>query len=269
MRKIVSSVIATLILSTTLSAATDYYATVNGDKITKDDLAVILRNKNVDINALPKDRKDKIIQQAIKKKLFTSEAIKSGIEKEKEFKDALSKIKDDLALEIWMQKQFKSIKVTENEAKNYFNKNKSKFKQPTVLEARHILLKNEADAKKVIAKLNKAKNKKEEFVKLAKEMSKGPTASKGGYLGKFPENRMVPAFSKAAKALKAGQYTKSPVKTQFGYHVIYLESKTASKPLAYNKVENRIKQFLLQSKFKEKMDSISKKLKKEAKIVIK
>ncbi|RXJ99172.1 peptidylprolyl isomerase [Arcobacter sp. CECT 8986] len=269
MRKIVSSVIATLVLSTSLSAASDYYASVNGEKITKDDLAVILRNKNVDIDLLPKDRKDKIIQQAIKKKLFTFEALKSGVENEKEFKDALNKIKKDLALEIWMQQQFKAVQVSDKEAKDYFNKNKSTFKEPAILEARHILLKTEADAKKAIAKLNKAKNKKDEFIKLAKEMSTGPTATKGGYLGKFPENRMVPEFSKAAKELKAGEYSKSPVKTQFGYHVIYLESKTASKPLTFDKVESRIKQYLLQSKFKDRMDSISKKLKNEAKIVIK
>ncbi|AXH08839.1 peptidylprolyl isomerase [Malaciobacter halophilus] len=269
MRKIVTSVIATLALSTATLSAADSYATVNGEKITKNDLEVVLRNPNIDFDLLPKDRKDKAIQQAIEKKLLTSEAIKSGVQKDKAFKDALERIKKDLALEIWMQNQFKKIKVTEKEQKDYYNTNKSRFKTPATLEARHILLKTEADAKKAIEKLNKAKNKKETFVKLAGEMSKGPTASKGGYLGKFPENRMVPEFSAGAKALNVGEYSKKPVKTQFGYHVIFLESKEPAKTLEYAKVQKKIEEFLLQDKFRKSISDTAKRLKKQAKIVIK
>ncbi|WP_404319718.1 peptidyl-prolyl cis-trans isomerase [Malaciobacter canalis] len=269
MRKIVTSVIATLALSTATLSAADYYATVNGEKITKNDLEVVLRNPNIDFDVLPKDKKDKVLEQAIEKKLLTNEAIKSGIEKDKSFKDALEKIKKDLALEIWMQNQFKDIKVTQNEQKDFFNKNKDKFKKPATLEARHILLKTEKDAKTAIEKLNKAKNKKETFIKLAGEMSKGPTASKGGYLGKFQENKMVPEFSAGAKALKAGEYSKTPVKTQFGYHVIYLESKTPASTMSYDEVEDKIKEFLLQDKFRKSISDTASRLKKQAKIVIK
>lgn len=268
MKKIVSSVIATLALTASLNAA-DYYATVNGEKITKEDLEIVLRNPNIDFDILPKERKDKAIEQAIEKKLLTNAALKSGVEKDKNYKEALEKIKKDLALEVWMQNQFKAISVTDKEQKDYYNNNKERFKQPATLEARHILLENEADAKEVIKLLDKAANKKDEFIKLAGEKSKGPTASKGGYLGKFSEDRMVPEFSAGAKALNTGEYSKTPVKTQFGYHVIYLESKEAAKTLEYDVIKNKIKEFLLQDKFRKAISDKAEKLKKEAKIVIK
>lgn len=269
MRKIVSGVIATLALSTATLSAADYYATVDGEKITKDDIAVILRNPQIDFDILPKARKDKAIEQAIEKKLLTKKALSTNVEKDADFKKAIEKIKKDLALEIWMQKEFKKIKVTEQEQKDYYSKNKARFKQPTMLEARHILLKTEKEAKDVIAKLAKAKNKKDEFVKLAKEVSTGPTATKGGYLGKFEENRMVPEFSAGAKALKVGDYSKTPVKTQFGYHVIFLEGKEDSKALAYKDVALKIKEFILQNKFRTTISDVSKELRQKAKIVIK
>lgn len=269
MKKIVSGVIAALALSTATLNAADYYATVNGEKITKDDIAVILRNPQIDFDILPKARKDRAIEQAIEKKLLTKKALTSGVENEKAFKDALAKIKKDLALEIWMQTEFKKIKVTETELKDYYDKNKDRFKQPAMLEARHILLKTEKEAKDVIAKLNKAKNKKDEFIKLAKEFSTGPTAAKGGYLGKFEENRMVPEFSAGAKALKIGDYSKTAVKTQFGYHVIFLEDKKTAKVLPFKDVSLKIKEFLLQNKFRTSISDISKELRKKAKIVIK
>ncbi len=268
MKKIVLSAITVFALTASLNAA-DYYATVDGEKITKKDLELVLRNPNIDFDILPKDRKDKVIEQAIEKKILTKAALKSGIQKDENYKKALEKIKEDLALEIWMQNQFKNIKVTSKEQKDYYNNNKERFKQPANLEARHILLESEDDAKEVIKLLNKASNKKEEFIKLAEKKSIGPTASKGGYLGKFAENRMVPEFSAGAKALNVGQYSKTPVKTQFGYHVIFLESKEAEKTLEYEAVKDKINEFLLQDKFRNTISNQAETLKKEAKIVIK
>ena len=168
-----------------------------------------------------------------------------------------------------MQKEYKKVKVSDKEKKDYFNKNKEQFKVPATLEASHILTKTEKEAKDIVKELDKAKNKKDEFIKLAKAKSVGPSAPKGGYLGKFPETQMVPEFSKAAKALKKGEYSKTPVKTQFGYHIIFLEDKIASKALEYKEVEKRISQALIQQKFREHIKKESDALRKNAKIVIK
>jgi parvulin-like peptidyl-prolyl isomerase len=168
-----------------------------------------------------------------------------------------------------MQKEFKNVSVSDKDAKDFYNKNKEKFKVPATLEARHILTKTENEAKAIIKDLDKAKDKKATFVELAKSKSVGPSGPKGGYLGKFTENQMVPEFSKAAKALNKGKYSATPVKTQFGYHVIYLEDKKPASDLAYDKVKEKIKQMVVQGKFQEHIQSKVDALKSKAKIVIK
>ena len=80
---------------------------------------------------------------------------------------------------------------------------------------------------------------------------------------------MVPEFSKAAKALKANTYTKAPVKTQYGYHVIYLEGKEAPKTLSFDDVKAKIKQMVFQEKFQNIIKAQVDELKSKAKIVIK
>ncbi|NVJ52803.1 MAG: peptidyl-prolyl cis-trans isomerase [Campylobacteraceae bacterium] len=268
-KKLVTSLIATITLATSSVSASDVLATVNGDKITKQDVAILLGNPNIDFNSLPKKNKNQILDQIINNKLLTDKAVKSGIEKDKEYKESLEKLKRDLALRVWLKKESQNVKVSDKDIKDYYNKNKAQFKVPATLEARHILTKTEKEAKDLIQILNKSSNKKEKFVELAKTKSVGPSGPQGGYLGKFPETKMVPEFSKAAKALKVGTYSKSPVKTQFGYHVIYLEDKQAEKPLEFDKIKNRIKQVLLQEKFKDFLESEANKLRDKAKIVIK
>lgn len=267
-KKIVTSIIATLALSTLSLNAADY-GSVNGDNITADDISTVIRNPNIDFEKLPKQTKNKILDQIVEKKLLTQKAINSGIKSDASYKEALAKVEQELSLEIWMQKESKKVKISEKEVKDFYEKNKDKFKVPTTLEARHILTKTENEAKDIIKALDKAKDKKEEFIKLAKEKSVGPTGPKGGYLGKFPETQMVPEFSKAASALKKGTYSKTPVKTQFGYHVIYLEDKQPPTTLTLDKVENKIKQVLFQEKFQKEIKAQAEELKSKAKIVIK
>lgn len=268
-KKLVSGLVATISIAAISLNAADSYGSVNGEQITKEDIAVVLRNPNVNFDSLPKKNKNQIIDQIIDKKLLTENAVKSGIYQEKSYKDALEKLKRDLALEIWMQKEFKSIAVSSKDEKDYYNKNKDNFKIPATLEARHILVKSEADAKKIISTLDKAKNKKDEFINLSKTKSTGPSATNGGYLGKFNEKQMVPEFSKAAKSLEKGKYSKSPVKTQFGYHVIYLEDKNPEQNMAFEQVKNKINGMIKQEKFRDKIKEESEALRKNAKIVIK
>ena len=267
-KKVVTSIIATLAISAiSLNAAN--YGSVNGEEITKEDIALAIRNPNIKFDDLPKKSKNQVLEQIVEKKLLTEKAVKSGISKDKKYKDTLEKFKKELALEIWMQNEAKKIKIDDKELKSFYDKNKDKFKVPATLEARHILTEKEADAKDIIKELDKAKDKKAEFEKLAKERSEGPSAPKGGYLGKFPETQMVPEFSKAAKALKVGTYSKTPVKTQYGYHIIYLEGKEAPKTLTFNEVKGKIKQVIFQEKFQKHIRAQAEELKSKAKIVIK
>ncbi len=270
MRKILvaSALAAALFTTTTLSAKT--YATVNGQDITSKDIETILQvipgAKFEDMN---KEQQKQIINQAVEKKLLAQKAIKSGIQKDPEYKKALKTVEKELALELWMKKQFDSIKVTDKEIKDFYNKNIKMFKQPATAKARHILLKTKADAQAVIKELKKAKDIKEKFIELAKKKSTGPSAASGGDLGWFDAKRMVKPFSDAAFKLKKGEYTKTPVKTQFGYHVIYLEDKKPAGNVTMEQAKANITQSLKVQKFQQKMKKIAQDLRSKADIKIK
>jgi parvulin-like peptidyl-prolyl isomerase len=267
MRKILISSIVALGLMTS-GAAAKVIAEVNGKKITTEDVAPMLAQSGMSFEQLPTNIKERVVEQAIERELLKERAQKSGVTKSKEFKEALEKLKADLALEIWMRKQFDSIKISDKEAKEFYKKNEDKFKQPEMVHARHILVKDEAEAKKIIEELKKTpKGKlKDKFIELAKTKSIGPSGKKGGDLGYFRDGQMVKPFSDAAFALKPGEFTKEPVKTQFGYHIIYVEDKKAASTVPFEKVKDKIKQQLKMKKFQDIVKEEAQKLKKSAKI---
>ncbi len=269
MRKIILSVaIASVMLTSSSFAAEKVYATVNGVNVTSSDIAMVIRNPRINYDRLPPQTKQKILDQAINGKLLAKKAIKEGIEKTKAFKEALNKLKNDLALETWMKIQYKKAKVTDKEAKAFYIKNSSKFIQPPEVEARHILLKTKKEAEAVISQLKglSGKKLKEKFIKLAKAKSVGPTGKNGGELGWFTKKRMVPAFAEAAFALKKGEITKTPVKTQFGYHVIYVENKKSTRKVPFANVKERIKAQLKIIAFQKNVRAIAKELRAHAKV---
>ena len=272
-KKTILSLSAALVLTTSNLIATDIqkvYATVNGKPITGADIAVAIKNPQVNFDTLPKEDQKNILKGLIEKKLLSGVALNSDVVNDKVYKTTLKStidnIKEELAMQIWMQKELKSIKISDSEAKKYYNENKSKFMQPEQYKARHILVKTKKEAEDIINKLKNSKNLKSDFAKLAKEKSTGPSGKNGGDLGWFPETRMVKEFSEATKKINVGSITKQPVKTQFGYHVIYLEDKKDKSIVSFNRVKNDIKSYLSQEKFKKNVDSVIKKESKKAKI---
>ncbi len=267
-KKILSIVAASVMLTSSSFAADKVYAKVNGMDVTAGDIAMVIRNPRINFAQLPAPTQQKILDQAIDSKLLTSKAIKDGIEKTEAYKKALQKVKQDLALEVWMKDQYNNAKVTDKEAKEFYNKNKDRFKQPAQVKARHILVKTKKEAEAIIKELKGLSGKKleDKFIELAKTKSTGPSGANGGELGWFSAKRMVPEFSKAAFALKKGEITKTPVKTQFGYHVIYIEDKKEGGVAPFDSVKAGIKAQLKIQKFQKNVQSIAKQLRKSAKI---
>ncbi len=267
-RYLVGSIVAVTLLVS--SANAKVFATVNGSEITDRDIGAILQViPGANFEQMNEEQKKKIVDQAIEKKLLGEEALKKGMEKEPEFKEALISVKKDLALELWMKKQFDSIKLTDADMKAFYDKNIDKFKQEESAKARHILLANEKDAKAIIKELKDAKDKMAKFIELAKTKSTGPSGPSGGDLGWFDRKKMVKEFSDAAFVLKKGKYTKKPVKTQFGYHVILLEDIKPAGNVSFKDAKPSIEQNLKIEKFQEKMKKVSKELRSKADISIK
>jgi len=270
--KIIRNTLLAVTLGTGIIYAADILATVNGKKITTEDAERFIRAANPQQSLATVSESDKkiITDRLIERQLFIEAAQKAGIEKDPEFQKALAIAKDELMINQWMKRQYESTVVSDGEAKEYYEKNKSQFQKPAQVHARHILVKSESEAKKMIETLKalKAEARKEKFIALAKEKSEGPSGAKGGDLGYFGPKQMVAPFDKAVFALKKGEITTEPVKTQFGYHVIYLEDKKDAETIPYEQVKGQIVQNLKQTQFRKMLEKSAKELKSKAKIVI-
>lgn len=271
MKKTVLSIIACLAITSSSFAAQNnkIYATVNGDTITSSDIAVAIRDPRVDFESMPKTQKDKILESLIEQKLLSQEAMKSDIPKSKEYKEELVKLKQTLAFQLWMRDLSKTINPTEKQVKKFYDDNKEKFIAPLQLKASHILVKTESEAQDIIKKLSNTKDKKTKFTQLAKELSIGPSGKNGGDLGWFTKEKMVPEFSDAASKLSKDGFTKKPVKTQFGYHIIYLDDKKETSTFSYDQIKTQLKQEVSQKVFVEQLRDKAKQLRKNAKIIYK
>lgn len=266
MKKTILSLVTAISLSSMAVASDKVYATVNGENITNEDIAMIVRDPRVQYDTIPDQYKKQVLDQTIEQKLLFQNSMKSDIINSKEYKKQLEKTKQAIAFQIWAQKIAKNIKVTEQDKKDFYEKNKAKMRKPLELNASHILVKTENEAKEIINKLKKAKNVKDTFTALAKSKSTGPSGKTGGDLGWFTTDKMVPEFSNAALKLAKGSFTKEPVKTQFGYHVILLNDKKRSSVIKYEDIKDKISKQVSQGIFLEKLKKIATDLKSKAKI---
>ncbi len=265
-----TSLLAVAVMATSV-VASDILVTVNGKNITKHDAETFVNasSPNAHYSQLDQSQQNMIQERLVEKALFTELAKKEGVEKNPEFIRNMAKIKDELLVNMWMKMQMDNAIVSDSEAKEFYDKNADKFMEKDSVHARHILVKEEKEAQSIIDTLAPLKGKalKEKFIELAKAKSTGPSGPKGGDLGSFSKGQMVPEFSKAVWALKVGTITTKPVKTQFGYHVIYLENKTEAKPASYEQVKEKIIMTLKQKQFAAKITEVAKELKSKAKII--
>ncbi len=264
-----TSLLAVAVIATSV-VASDILVTVNGKNITKQDAETFVnaQQPNAHFSQLDVAQKNMIQERLVEKALFTELAKKEGVDKNPEFIRNMAKIKEELLVNMWMKMQMDNAIVSESEAKEFYDKNADKFMQKATVHARHILVKEEKEAEAIIDTLVALKDKalQEKFIELAKSKSTGPSGPKGGDLGSFGRGQMVPEFSNAVWALNIGEITKKPVKTQFGYHVIYLEGKADAKPTSYAEVKEKIITSLKQKQFTVKITEIAKELKSKAKI---
>lgn len=155
-------------------------------------------------------------QEAQKRKLEDTPEVKTALEVQR------LKVLSNAAL----ADMARGMKVTDEELKKAYEDMKKNAAR-TEYKARHILVKDEAEAKKIIKELDKGAD----FGELAKKKSDGPTGKNGGELDWFDANQMVKPFADAVAKMKPGTYSKEPVQTQFGWHIINLqETRTAEPP---------------------------------------
>ena len=262
------------ILLTGVVATANTLVTVNGTAITQQEVDAELMNATQGrFNQVPAEKqaefRQQVLQQLIGKELVYGDAKKTGVltsnDYKVEYKKLEERMKKELAVQVWQKKQLDNIKISEKDLKEYYDKNLGEFNEKESVHARHILVKTEEEAKSIINELKPLSGAKlkSKFEALAKAKSTGPSGPKGGDLGYFAQGQMVPAFNDKVFSMKEGTVTLSPVKTQFGFHVIYLEDKKVAATRAFAEVKSFIEQRLKMEKFKSvmktKMDELQKK----------
>ncbi len=228
-------------------------ANVNGTPIKDSDINEFLaglRQRGAAYNN-PEGRKV-ILNQIIGDKLMLLDAKKNLIEAEPAFKAELARMKDRLLVGYAVEKLISTVIVSDKETEEYYNENKEQFKSPETVNASHILVDSEEMALKILSEI---KEGKKSFEDAAREYSSCPSGKEGGCLGDFGRGQMVPEFDTAVFSMNVGEITDLPVKTQFGFHLIKLNTKNESAVPAFEEIKDGIKDGLLGEKRKKAYDS--------------
>ncbi len=220
-------------------------ARVNGQPITAaevDDALMQMGAKGERYNN-PEGRR-MVLDQIINKKLFLADAAKNLYEYDPKFKAEFQKLKEEMLANFAIAKAVEGVKVTDDEAKAFFEENKGELVSGETVNASHILVDSEEKATEILAKINAGEIS---FEDAARQNSSCPSSEQGGNLGEFTRGQMVPEFDEACFTMAVGEI-KGPVKTQFGYHLIKLNSKNEAKPLEFSDIADQIKEKLMSDK---------------------
>ena len=225
-------------------------ATVNGEKITLQEVEKVHAN-NAQLSSVPlKDIYEPLLDNMIDLSIVTSEAKAQKIQDTTEFKEMMQEFEDQLLARYYLEQQAKKDQ-TKEKLQNLYEQFKKDNPPQEEMSAAHILLKTEKEAQDVIKQLEKGAD----FGELADKVSENK-GLEGGDLGYFSRELMVPEFSEAAFAMKEGEISKNPVKTKFGYHVIKAGPRRLAEPPKFEDVENELKQLQAAQSIEETMQSL-------------
>ena len=186
-----------------------------------------------------------VLEQLIGNKLLLQDARRNLMEGEAEFRAELARLKDKLLISYAGNKIFTNVKVTEDEVKLYYEENREQFVAEATVNASHILVDTEERALEILEEI---KSGKTTFEDAAKANSSCPSGQNGGSLGDFGRGQMVAEFDSAVFSMEVGEISSAPVKTQFGYHLIKLNSKSEATPRALEEIKAELTEALLAEK---------------------
>jgi peptidyl-prolyl cis-trans isomerase C len=235
-------------------------ATVNGTAISKSRVDMVVKQGGSAAHLDNPESRKAITEQLVMQMLVAEAAVKKGLDKSPEVLEQIDMLKQSVLANAYVQDYIKNHKVSDDELKAEYDKVKAGI-SGNEYKARHILVATEAEANDIIAKLKKDPST---FEKLAMEKSLDTgSKARGGDLGWFDLGRMVPEFSDAVAKMEKGKITDTPVKTQYGYHVILLEDSKPIEAPPFEEVKSRLAEQLQQQHLKNELDEMKAKAKVE------
>lgn len=225
-------------------------AVVNGEQITVAEVKEAYElNPQIKSAVKFEDFYNRALDVMVNGKLALQAATKANIQATPEYQKQLAVAQDEIARQVYLDQQV-SAKVTDEAVKKLYDEYVSNFKSEKEVKAKHILVDTEDLAKEIISKLDA---KEASFEKLAQENSKDQPE-----LGYFTAEMMVPEFSEAAFAMEKNTYSKEPVKTEFGYHVIFVEDVRDTEPLPFEAIAEQLKGNLAQKAVAQIVEDLNK-----------
>jgi len=212
-------------------------AVVNGRPITRAMLeAYGAERRSPTGGPLPEGR---LLDELIAQELLVQQAEKAGLAQRPDVRRRLELQRRNVLAMTMLREEIERQPVTDEELRKLYDEMVAK--QPRKeYKARHILVKDEKTARELIARLDKGAD----FAELAREHSIGPSGKQGGELGWFSPSQMVKPFADAVAALEKGAYTKAPVQTRFGWHVVQLEDVRELPAPEFEQVKDRLREVL-------------------------
>jgi peptidyl-prolyl cis-trans isomerase C len=246
-----------LLAAVSLPAWAQNIAVVNGKPVPTSRVEALKQQVERSGRPVTPEMMGQIKEELIAREVFMQEAKKRGLDASEDYKNQLEMARQSILIRELFADFQKKNPVTEEEIKGEYDKfvaaNGGKE-----FRARHILVEKEAEALDLIAQIKKGSN----FEELAKKASKDPgSGANGGDLDWAAAGSYVPEFSAAMTKLEKGQMTETPVKTQFGYHIIRVDDVREAQLPKLEEVKPQISQQLQQQKIAKYQESLRSKAK--------
>ncbi len=222
------------------SAKDPVVANINGQVIRLSDLEIAQQTlppqfRNMPLQAVFPALLDRLIDS----KLVVLEGKKNKVQDDAAFKKRMVFVEEQVIQDFWIQREIARRVTPEELQKRYAERIKAMPPAEEEVRARHILMSTEEEAKAIVADIKKGTA----FEKLAKDKSTDKASgAEGGDLGWFKKTDMVQEFATAAFVLKKGELTETPIKTQFGYHVILVEDRRQAPPPPFEEMVEQIRE---------------------------
>ncbi|WP_150524070.1 peptidylprolyl isomerase [Roseibium sediminis] len=230
----------------------DVIAKVGETEITEADIAFAAQDLGQELQRFPPSQwRGILLDVIVDMQLLAQAAREAEIEKDPDFQKQLEFLKLRALRNAYIAQKIEGG-VTEDDVKAAYEKEFADFEGDEEINARHILVKEKAEAEAIIKELEGGAD----FIELAKEKSTGPSGPNGGDLGFFVRGQMVKPFEDAVFALEPGAITKEPVETQFGWHVIKLEERRRQPKPSLEDVAQGLRQQLARDQYTKIMDDL-------------
>jgi peptidyl-prolyl cis-trans isomerase C len=244
-----------------MAALAQNIAIVNGKSVPKARLDTLIQQAERAGQKVPPEMQAQARDQVVLREIFAQEAEKRGLAATADYRSQIELARQSILIRELFSDYAKKNPVTDEQAKAEYDKFKAQS-TGTEYRARHILVEKEDEAKSIIAQVKGGAS----FEELAKKLSKDPgSGANGGDLDYAKPDAYVPEFGQAMAKLKKGEMTETPVKTQFGFHVIRLEDSREAAFPSFDDVKGQIKQRMEQTKVQEFQEQLRKSAKTDYK----